>query len=163
MGRRQELSPGQNARIRARMVRLMAEKGWNKSELARELGITPASYNGIEQGGGVSYQTARRLAELVGEDLTELMGEPDEEERPTRYSVAVAAARAMAMADNLDMRLFNGLVETFAFDEGDGFTAEQFYKVVMAAYRKAVTDQRETPDTSDIDEAPRGRKKRGTS
>lgn len=87
----------QNTRIRSRMQVWKREHDASKAALARALHIKPASLHAILEGGGVSYRTARRFAELLNIELDELVGPaaPPGEEPPPGELLPPAAREAI--------------------------------------------------------------------
>lgn len=61
------------------------EKGWNQSELARQLGVTPQSVQAWEAGRNVPRpQKMQQLSRLLGKSVGFLMGEPADDQQDGR-------------------------------------------------------------------------------
>ena len=81
----------------------ISENGGLKVALARRLKISGASMSNLLMGGGASYGTAKKFAELVCLPLDELLGPPststeDAEPYPSRVR-AIEAARLLKLSD----------------------------------------------------------------
>lgn len=88
--------------IGQRIATAREAKGWNQSELARELGVSPQSVQHWEKGGGVKHARLTTLAQTLGVTLEQLMFGDDSRVTAVRESQAHYATGGDGIVPVLD-------------------------------------------------------------
>lgn len=131
----------QNARLRERMNEWMAINKKKQNHLAERLGVKGASLHRFLNGGGASYMTAQRFADLVNvKEVSELVGPPcpvDRQREPVvvkdQRSYRLQLARDGAVADGTSREFADAWVPDYQTNESP--TVRQMIDDMMADER----------------------------